>query len=237
MFLVEGPRCVQEALTSDLEVEEVFATSEALDALAETASTHEAQVTEVSDDVLRSMSDAVTPQGIVAVARKPQRKLTDVLPAELVLVLAGLRDPGNAGTLVRSALAVGAGVVVFAEESVDPYSPKVVRSSAGSLFRVNAVEEATPLGWADKLEKYGTTLIAAEAEGSESLYDAPLEPPVAFVVGNEAWGLPDAVRNRLHRTVGIPMPGPVESLNAAIAGSVLLFEMVRRGLLESASHG
>lgn len=234
---MEGPRCVREAFAADLEIEELFATSEALHAMSEATSAPGVRVTEVSDDVLHSMSDAITPQGIVAVARTPQQRLQDVLPADLVLVLTGLRDPGNAGTLVRSALAAGAGVVVFAEESVDPYSPKVVRSSAGSLFGINVVEEATSLSWADTLEGYGTTLIAAEAEGSESLYGAPLEPPVGFVVGNEAWGLPDTVRRRIHRTVSIPMPGPVESLNAAVAGSMLLFEVVRRGLLESASHG
>jgi len=237
MFLIEGPHCVTEALESPVVVEEVFAVPGAPDDVVLAAGASNVPITRVSDRVLRAVSESVTPQGVVAVAQLPRSELDEVLPTDLVLVLAGVRDPGNAGTLVRSAVAAGAGAVVFAEESVDPYSGKVVRSSAGALFRLPVVVESVSLRWADTLDKHDVAIVGADAGATQTLYEADLTVPVAVVIGNEAWGLPGPVSARVGRSLRIPMPGPAESLNAAVAGSILLFEVVRRRLLESASHG
>ncbi len=185
-------------------------------------------VVEVTDDVLRSMSTTTTPQGVVARVLTPDTSL-DRIPAEakLVLVLADVRDPGNAGTLVRSAVAAGADAVVFIRGSVDPYSPKTVRSSAGGIFRlpiaVAPLEEVIKVLRGRSFAIVGT---AARADGV--LGDLPDDKPIALVLGNEAWGMSEEVRGVVDSVISIEMPGPAESLNVAIAGSILLFDIARR---------
>ncbi len=189
------------------------------------------RVTPVGESVLRAISDASTPQGIVARVAMPEP--VDVSDgADPVVVLAQVRDPGNAGTLVRSAVAAGAGAVVFSKGSVDPFGPKTVRASAGALFRVPIVRDADLLSTLGNLRESGVFLIGASARGSASYDEVDLTRRTAFVLGNEAWGLEPEITARLDEIVSIPMPGPVESLNVGIAGSILLFETVRqrRGL-------
>jgi TrmH family RNA methyltransferase len=177
--------------------------------------------------VLAALSETRTPQGVVAVARMPDGTAEVPADADLVLVLAGVSDPGNAGTLVRSAVAAGAGAVVFTEGSVDPLGPKTVRASAGALFHTTilrdvAVEEVTT-----DLRSRGLLVVGAAVQG-EPIDRLDLTGPVAFVLGNEAWGLPEELSLGLDAVASIPMPGPTESLNVGVAGSILLFEAVRQ---------
>ncbi len=183
----------------------------------------------VAPDVMQAMSDTTTPQGVLAVVETPRASLAD-LPAEadLVLVLADVRDPGNAGTLVRSAAAAGAGAVVFTAGSVDPYGPKTVRSSAAALFSLAVVTDVTTDDVAGELHTRGMTIVGTDAAAETSMYDSDLTRPIALVMGNEAAGLPDAARSITDEVVAIPMPGDAESLNVGIAGSLLLFEAVRQ---------
>lgn len=237
-YLLEGTVPVREALARRDPIRTVFVSAEHPEADALLRGAEEAGVAGVlaSPGVLEALSDASTPQGVVAVAGMGDVALAD-LPetADLVLVLDQIRDPGNAGTLVRSAAAAGAAAVVFTAGSVDPYSPKTVRASAASLFRVQVVRDAELVDVAAHLRERGFAVVGTDA-GAETPYDAlDYTRPVAFVVGNEAWGIPDDERSLLTEQAAIPMPGDAESLNAGIAGSILLFEAVRQRRISSAA--
>lgn len=214
---------------------DLFVTEDAerLDEVATAAGESGVELTFVPDQLLRAMTDAVTPQGVVAVAEMPSESLSLLEGTGLVLVLAAVRDPGNAGTLIRSAAAAGADAVVFVSNSVDPFSPKTVRSAAGSLFTVPILLDQGD-EWARRLREGGSRIVGADGEAPTLMYEADLTGGLALVVGNEAWGLPPDVEVHLDHKVSIPMPGPVESLNASVAGSILLFEAVRQRRLGSA---
>jgi TrmH family RNA methyltransferase len=197
----------------------------------------------VARDVIEVLTDTVTPQGVVAVVEAPLASLEAISGADLVLVLADVRDPGNAGTLVRCAAAAGAGAVVFAQGSVDPLHPKVVRSAAGALFRVPIVRSAPLEDVEATLRDAGAAILGTDARSESEIYDVDLTGPTALVLGNEAWGLSDEAARMVDRTASIPMPGPVESLNVSTAGAVVLFEALRqrrkvavRGLLDGESE-
>lgn len=183
---------------------------------------------------MRALSDAVTPQDIVAVADLPDASL-DALDVStgLILVLAEIRDPGNAGTLVRSAAASGCGGVVFATGSVDPYGPKTLRAAAGAVLRIPVVAKVELSETLRYLRAAGFALVGADARSDVSIYDIDLSKPSAIVLGNESWGLAEADAIELDVVAGIPMPGEVESLNVGVAGSLFLFEAARRRQLGS----
>ena len=213
------------------DVEKVFVSTEADESedVFEAAHSAGVQVVETSEGVAASLSDSVTPQGIVAVMRAPAFDLPSMpQDVDLVVVLAEVRDPGNAGTLVRAAVAAGAGAVVFGAGSVDPLGPKTVRAAAGALFSVRMIRGVDVREALDHLRAAGFTVVGADARATVSPEQVDLTSRVALVLGNEAWGLPDEMGDLVDVTVGIPMPGPVESLNVGIAGSILLFEAVRQ---------
>ena len=219
---------IAEALRSSHDVTDLFITSDAPAELAVEARGQGALVHEVGPAVLRSLTDTVTSQGAVAVVSVDTASITGLGSPDLVLVLAEVRDPGNAGTLARSALAAGASAAVFVAGTVDPFGPKTIRSSAGAIFRLPIV---TSVGLDEALEglkAYGLRLVGTRAGAERSLYEADLRAAIAIVVGNEAWGLPDGAGERVDEVVSIPMRGPVDSINAGIAGSVMLFEAARQ---------
>src|SRR5439155_15088719 len=192
----------------------------------------------VSDEVMAALTSTVTPQGVVAVAAFLDRSLEDAIApgARCVPVLIHVRDPGNAGTILRSADAAGADAVVFARASVDVYNPKVVRASAGSLFHVPVVRDAEPAAAVSTLRGRGFAVLAAAPHGEHSIEDVPLEGPVALLFGNEAGGLADESIALADVTVRIPIRGRAESLNLAAAASVLLFEVTRRNDRRTLAH-
>ena len=143
-------------------------------------------------------------------------------------MLVGLADPGNAGTLLRSAEAAGAGAVVFCDASVDPYGPKCVRASAGSVLRLEVVREADSDAALGACAHHGLTTVATVVRGGTPYDASDLRRPVALVLGNEAHGLPSTVASRVDETVTIPMAGRAESLNVAMAGTVICFESLRQ---------
>ena len=185
-------------------------------------------VTLVGERVMRMLSDSSSPQGVVAVAQAPDAALDDLTASDLSLILAGVRDPGNAGTLVRSAAAAGAGAVVFTEGSVDPLNPKTVRACAGALFLVPVVREADVGEAISVARNAGVQVLGADVRADPDPDSFDLTKPTAFVLGNEAWGFEPGLEDLLDGAVSIPMPGRTESLNVGIAGSILLFETVRR---------
>ena len=236
LFLAEGPQAVREALTVPGCVREVFAAAGAADAhpeLHDAAARTEVPWLLVDDDALGSLAETVQPQGLVAVCRfvdVPFAALAERSPA-LVAVCADVRDPGNAGTVIRCADAAGAGGVVLTGSSVDPYNGKSVRASAGSLFHLPlALDPRTPevLG---ALQRAGLTVLAADGAGELDLDDAVddgvLTGPTAWLFGNEAWGLPDDVATLADHRVRIPLHGRAESLNLATAAAVCLYASAR----------
>jgi RNA methyltransferase, TrmH family len=229
-FRVEGERVVLEALRSPAEVTEVFLHADAARAaeIEAAATDRGVAVVHVAGRVIEALSDTATPQGVVAVVRSVDVHLSAVAAAGgLVVVLADVRDPGNAGTLLRSAVASGAAGVVFARGSVDPLHPKTVRASAGAIFRVPVVRDLAIREAVAGLRDAGRRIIGADAHARRSYEEVDWSRPSALVLGNEAWGLDPDHEDLLDDVVGIPMPGPAESLNVAVAGSILMLDAAR----------
>jgi len=229
LFLADGPKAVEGALATPGCVVEVFATPEATQRYADLADAAPAWAL-VDERALDSLSDSVSPAGLVAVCRVLDRPLADLLGAttRLVAVCADVRDPGNAGTVIRCADAAGADLVVLAGTSVDPYNPKTVRASAGSLFHVPLAVEPDAAVTVASLQQAGVTVLATAGDGEVSLYDAPVEGPTAWLFGNEAHGLPADLATLADHRVSIPIHGRAESLNLSTAAALCLYESARR---------
>lgn len=225
LFLIEGPSLLEEALNSRLAILEVRATAEAADAAApliRRAENGGAELIEVSTRALDRLSDLDSPPGIVAVARMQSRPLAELLEAPgLVLLLAGVSDPGNAGTLVRTAEAFGAAAIVFGEGGVDPYNPKVVRAAMGSLFRLphGVAAAADLITGASRLAR---PVVAAD-RGGTPLPEFTFPPNPVVAIGSERGGV-GAWLPSWDASVAVPHAGPTESLNAGIAGAIILYE-------------
>jgi RNA methyltransferase, TrmH family len=232
-YVIDGPVLVGDALDAGVAVDEVVAEPGAPAALVERLRAAGVPVRTVAAGTLARATDTTTPQPVAAIARLGDVSLADAVDAAadepLALVLVGVGDPGNAGTLLRSAEAAGARAVVFCDGSVDPYGPKCVRSSAGSVFRLVVVRDAPSGAAVDALRARGVTTVATLARGAATAYDrADLAGPVAVVLGSEAHGLPAGVADRVDTAVTIPMAGRTESLNVAMAGTILCFESLRQ---------
>ncbi|MBT8160208.1 MULTISPECIES: RNA methyltransferase [Arthrobacter] len=256
-FLAEGPQAVREALVLHRErraagesgvVHEVYASESCLERLPELAGLAEGVGLRLaSDDVLAAMADTVNPQGIVAVCDFVDVSLESVLDAgpRLIAVMCQVRDPGNAGTVLRAADAAGADAVVLTGSSVDIYNPKAVRSTAGSLFHLPVVLGADVEHLVALCKERGIGILAADGYGtlnldqlqdenaarrlgaSEATSDYPLEAPTAWLFGNEAQGLSEAELALADHRVAVPVYGSAESLNLGTAATVCLYASAR----------
>jgi RNA methyltransferase, TrmH family len=242
-FLAEGPQAVREAVAAPGGVSELFATREATQRYADIVAAAEAggaTVLVVDGPVMAVLSQTVTPQGLVAVCPFVDVPLDGLFlqAARLAVVLADARDPGNAGTVIRTADAAGADAVILTGGSVDPYNAKCVRASAGSLFHLPIVMSVSVEETVTGLRAAGLRVLAADGAGATDLYTADeadwLAGPVAWIFGNEAWGLPPEVRELADDVVRVPIHGRAESLNLATAAAVCLYasaQAQRRGNL------
>ncbi len=219
--VVEGPRALDDAVRNGVRIVEV-AIEERFDRGSLPGALAGVPVHVVPDGSLAKAGDLVTGQGVTAVVEIPAPGSSPL--GGLVLVLVDVADPGNVGTLVRAADAAGAAAVVRVG-GADPWAPKVVRASAGSVFRIPLVEEVDPVGG---LAAAGFRSVALVARGGAAPEEVDLGGDVAVLVGNEAHGLPADLVERCDGLLSIPMASGVESLNAAMAGSVVLFESVRQ---------
>jgi RNA methyltransferase, TrmH family len=236
-FLAEGPPAVHEAVALGPDaVSDLFGTPAALarhPELVEAARTAGVRVSAVTDQAAAGLSETTTPQGLVAVCRFLDRPLAEALAAapRLVAVLAAVGDPGNAGTVLRTADAAGAGAVVFSARSVDPYNGKAVRASAGSLFHLPVVRGAEVAAAVAAARAAGLAVLAADGAGEtdlDELADAGrLARPTAWLFGNEAHGLPADLADLADARVRIPIHGRAESLNLAAAAAVCLYASAR----------
>ncbi|MFC5993105.1 TrmH family RNA methyltransferase [Pseudonocardia hispaniensis] len=231
-FLVEGAQAVREALASGRTVRELFLTPGAAarngDLLEQAAATG-ARISEITDGAAASLSDTVTPQGLVAVCDLldvPLRAALGRAPG-LVVVLAGIADPGNAGTVTRAADAAGADAVLFAGDTVDPHNPKSVRASTGSLFHLPIARDRDAPAVLSACREAGLTLLAADARGELDLHEPAaadlLARPAAWIFGGEAHGLPATIGERADHRIRIPIYGRAESLNLAAAAAICLY--------------
>jgi TrmH family RNA methyltransferase len=226
LFLADGPKAVEGALSVEGCVVEVFATPHAAEQYADLLGAH---VTLVDDRALASLSDSVSPAGVVAVCRHLDAPIEHVVTASprLLVICADVRDPGNAGTVIRTADAAGADGVVLAGHSVDAYNPKTVRASVGSLFHLPVAVEPDPAVAVRTAQQRGLTVLAADGAGEVDLFDADLSGPTAWLFGNEAWGLPEELAALADHRVSIPIHGRAESLNLSTAAAVCLYASAR----------
>jgi TrmH family RNA methyltransferase len=227
---VEGPNLVEEALRSGLVVRSVFAeleTEKFVDRLRLAAST---EVLLAPRALLAQALTTESPQLIAALIEPPVWTWEDLLQKQknpLIMVLAGLQDPGNLGTILRSAEAFGATGIVSLTGTVSPWNPKAVRASAGSLFRLPLITAAPEDAFA-KLRVAGVRIWTTALREAVTAPAADLARPSAILIGNEGNGVPAAIATQADAALTIPCPGPVESLNAAIAASILLYEASRQ---------
>jgi RNA methyltransferase, TrmH family len=226
-FLVEGAQAVGEAFEEPGHLLSLFVTED-LDPLVIRARQAGVDVQLVSEEVMAKLTSTITPQGIVGVSPFVDIDQESLSNDGCIAVLHEVRDPGNAGTVLRSADAAGASGVVFTTSSVDVYNAKTVRSSAGSIFHIPIVRGVSTAEAVEHARGCGRRILAMDGEGAEDLYAADLSGPIAFVFGNEAHGLPSEVRALADSTVRVPHQGKAESLNLAAAASVCLFEWARR---------
>jgi len=248
-FLVEGPQAVTEAFGSGAPVTELFVTAEARTRHADLVTAMARAgipVHAVSGEVMAELAQTVTPQGLLAVCGFVDIPLEQAVaggpvaggpvagdPAgspRLAAVLASVRDPGNAGTVLRTADAAGAQAVIFSDASVDPYNGKCVRASAGSLFHLPLVAGVPPERAVTALRAAGLRILAADARGGRTLDEltpAELAAPTAWIFGNEAWGMPAEVVALADESVAVPIYGRAESMNLATAAAVCLYACAR----------
>jgi TrmH family RNA methyltransferase len=243
-FLAEGPQAVAEAFSSGTRIRDLFVTvparsrhSDLVTAIAGAG----IGVHTVSGEVMDELAQTVTPQGLLAVCDFIDVPLTELVPKvpkpqggpvlSLVALLANVRDPGNAGTVLRTADAAGAHAVVFADASVDPYNGKCVRASAGSLFHLPVVAGARLTDAVAAMREAGLRIVAADGRTGRSLDEpdvqARLAEPTAWMFGNEAWGLSPELVELADEPIAVPIYGRAESLNLAAAAAVCLYASAR----------
>ena len=225
-FLAEGPNLVEAALRRGL-VSEVFVTENAAERFADLLAGAQTQL--VTERAAKALSDTVTPVGLVAVCTVPDADLEQVLAdgPTLVAVPVGVSEPGNAGTIIRVADAMGADAVVLAGPSVDPYNGKCLRASAGSIFSIPVIAEPDTDAALTGLRDAGLQVLATVLDGSVSLDDVDLARPTAWLFGPEAHGLPPDVVELATARVRIPMAGNAESLNIGSAAAICLYQSAR----------
>ena len=227
-FVVEGPMLVADALDAGARLECLFVAPGTTPPVVSRAAAAGVPVFDLAPGVLERVAGTVTPQQVLAIARTRSVDLSDLAGASLVLVCVDIRDPGNLGTVLRSAEAAGVGGIICCDGSVDVYNPKCVRASAGSVFHTRIVAGGEPVQVLGTLGGWGLRRLGTRAGGGEPYSRVDLTAATALVLGNEAHGLPTSVAGTIDGWVSIPMAGRAESLNVGMAAAVLCFEAARQ---------
>lgn len=230
-FLLEGVLLLQEALEAQLELAMVFISSSFLEErLGEKLLTSLADldlpIYRVEESLFKSLSDTVSPQGVLAIGKMPEVSLKESFTRR-VLVLDRVQDPGNVGTMIRTALAAGCDGLILLKGTVDPYSPKVVRGAMGALFQTPLYSVETPEEALSFLKERGFSLVVAHSRG-EPFYSLTYSERVALVVGNEAKGVDRLFLNEAQALAAIPLEEGVDSLNVSLAAGIILYEIYRQ---------
>lgn len=231
LYLAEGLRTAEEAVAYKA-VETLFYVAtddERTMRLLEDAAAQNIKLVCVSENVMKKIADTETPQGIIAVCKMRQPKLENLLASgKMLLVLDRVGDPGNIGTMLRTADAAGIGGLVLLKGCADIYAPKTVRSSMGSLFHIPVLSGVSEQEFVSAAKKAGYDLLVTCLDGADNLYKADLSGRIAFVMGNEAGGVNESLLEKADKRVYIPMAGRAESLNVAMAAGIVMFEALRR---------
>ena len=231
LYLAEGLRTAEEAVAYKA-VETLFYVAtddERTMRLLEDAAAQNIKLVCVSENVMKKIADTETPQGIIAVCKMRQPKLENLLASgKMLLVLDRVGDPGNIGTMLRTADAAGIGGLVLLKGCADIYAPKTVRSSMGSLFHIPVLSGVSEQEFVSAAKKAGYDLLVTCLDGADNLYKADLSGRIAFVMGNEAGGVSETLLEKADKRVYIPMAGKAESLNVAMAAGIVMFEALRR---------
>lgn len=229
---IEGPNLVEEALRANLRIQCIFAGDGLQSWVARLPLSSEIEVIVVPMGILTSILATETPQPIAALAEPPKWKWSNLFvpgrgASPLLVVLAGLQDPGNLGTILRAAEAFGATGVVSLPGTVNEWNPKSVRASAGSVFRLPTLSVAADECFA-RLREAGVTVLTTELRDGTPAHHVDLTRPTAVLIGNEGNGVPEDLAKQADGSITIPCPGSVESLNAAMAAGILLYEASRQ---------
>lgn len=242
VFLAEGFHLVEEAERCGLTIRQVFADDDLLESGREGGETLRAflddmeqkgcLVTLLAGGLFAKVAETETPQGVLALVEKQSWDPAEVLgtpgDGKNLLVLDRIQDPGNLGTLIRTADCAGYAGAVLLKGTADPYNAKALRAAAGSLFRVPCIQIGTAEEAIELLHKAGKTVLATSPRDSKVCYDVPMKENIALVIGNEGQGACDAFLDGADQRIMIPMEGGAESLNAAVAAAILLYETVRQ---------
>ena len=230
-YIIDGPVLVAEAIRMRVPIEAIYVEAGTNEAIVHDAEAAGIRIHVVQPGAVHKYTDVMTPQGVVALAATPAVDLETALTRANdmpLLVLSAVSDPGNAGTLVRMAEASGVGAVLFCDGSVDPFAPKCVRASAGSIFHVPVVSGGNPVQVLEAIGGRGVQRLGTDAHRGKPYDEVDLTAPFALVLGNETHGLPAEVAEQVDGWVHVPMAGDAESLNVAMAGSVICFDAARK---------
>jgi RNA methyltransferase, TrmH family len=226
-FLVEGIRFVEEAIKEG--VVEYILYSEKLNSTEDAYRVIENSLPkyEVDANVLKELSGTETPQGVIAVVTKREYCFEDI-KQDFVIIVDGVQDPGNLGAIIRTSDAAGAGAVILLSGTVDVYNDKTLRSTMGSIFHIPIINSDSFEELSEELKKKGYNIFASSLEESKNLFECDFKSSVAIMIGNEAKGIPKEHMELATQKLRIPMPGNAESLNAAAAGAIIIYEVLRQ---------
>jgi TrmH family RNA methyltransferase len=227
-FMVEGPHLVESALAAGAGIRQAFFLGAKHKAIVKRIERSGAKVCEVSEKVLKKLTGTETPQGILAIVSIKKPTISDIdVEKGPVALLDGVQDPGNVGTIVRTADASGASAVVVLQGTADPFSQKALRASSGSIFSIKIVQ-AQRKTVAEELKNMGLRMVATTLDADTSIFEADLSGPLALVFGNETKGVSAELRKAADLPVKIPVRGGAESLNVASSAAVALYEVMRQ---------
>ena len=227
-YIVEGIKMVKEAISENQEI--------ALIAIREDFKidfdTKKIKIVTISNKIFNDISDVKTPQGILAVIKKNQNNQIET-NSDYILALDSLQDPGNMGTIIRTADSANINQIIINKTTVDPYSPKVIRSTMGAIYRTNIIEVEDLKATLKEMQSNGFQIITTDLKATQSIYDINYNNKTVVVIGNEANGVSQEILQTADKKVIIPMLGKTESLNASIAASIMIYEYVRQKIQKS----
>lgn len=233
-YIIEGFRLIEEAFKASLPIEYIFINNEGNERLQEYLGKYinnETKLYGLNDNLLKELCSTEKPQGIVAVVR--MKELDTALEGNFYLLCDKLQDPGNLGTIIRTAHAAGVDGIILTKGTVDVYNDKTIRSTMGSLFHVPIINDDENNSILKELINKGFSLVSTSLEGDKDFFREDLRGKIIISVGNEGNGVSDEIYDLSDKKVKVPMPGGAESLNVAIATSVILYEKVRQNQLNS----
>lgn len=227
-YIVEGIKMVKEAISENQEIELIAIRED----FKIDFDTKKIKIVTISNKISNDISDVKTPQGILAVIKKNQNNQIET-NSDYILALDSLQDPGNMGTIIRTADSANINQIIINKTTVDPYSPKVIRSTMGAIYRTNIIEVEDLKATLKEMKSKGFQIITTDLKATQSIYDINYNNKTVVVIGNEANGVSQEILQTADKKVIIPMLGKTESLNASIAASIMIYEYVRQKIQKS----